>query len=52
MNNLSSYGGLVDANIKASDKDLPVAENKFLVQVNLQVDKFPKWRLRTLPVRN
>ena len=24
MNNLSSYGGLVDAKIRASDKDLPV----------------------------
>ena len=24
MNNLSSYCGLVDANIRASDKDLPV----------------------------
>ena len=24
MNNLSSYCGLVDAKIKASDKDLPV----------------------------
>ena len=26
MNNLSSYCGLVDAKIRASDKDLPVAE--------------------------
>ena len=25
MNNLLSYGGLVDAKIRASDKDLPVA---------------------------
>jgi hypothetical protein len=26
MNNLSSYYGLVDAKIRASDKDLPVSE--------------------------
>jgi len=26
MNNLSSYCGLVDAKIRASDKDLPVTE--------------------------
>ena len=33
MNNLSSYCGLVDAKIRASDKDLPVQEttvNRFL----------------------
>ena len=28
MNNLSSYCGLVDAKIRASDKDLPVSETK------------------------
>ena len=27
MNNLSSYCGLVDAKIRTSDKDLPVASN-------------------------
>ena len=27
MNNLSSYCGLVDAKIRASDKDLPVSHN-------------------------
>ena len=29
MNNLSSFFGLVDAKIRASDKDLPVQENIF-----------------------
>ena len=29
MNNLSSYFGLVDAKIRASDKDLPVTELEF-----------------------
>ena len=28
MNNLSSYCGLVDAKIRASDKDLPVLANQ------------------------
>ena len=28
MNNLSSYCGLIDAKIRASDKDLPVQERK------------------------
>ena len=28
MNNLSSYCGLVDAKIKASDKDLPVTKSQ------------------------
>ena len=28
MNNLSSYCGLVDAKIKASDKDLPVTKER------------------------
>ena len=31
MNNLSSYCGLVDAKIRASDKDLPVYEKLRLV---------------------
>ena len=30
MNNLSSYSGLVDAKIGASDKDLPVLGTKLL----------------------
>ena len=30
MNNISSYCGLVDAKIKASDKDLPVLVNERL----------------------
>ena len=30
MNNLSSYCGLVDATIRASDKDLPVPNIKFI----------------------
>ena len=29
MNNLSSYFGLVDTNIRASEKDLPVQQNLF-----------------------
>ena len=29
INNLSSYCGLVDAKIRASDKDLPVQHNKY-----------------------
>ena len=28
MNNLSSYCGLVDAKIRASDKDLPVTDSR------------------------
>ena len=28
MNNLSSYCGLVDAKIRASDKDLPVSQKE------------------------
>ena len=31
MNNLSSYCGLVDAKIRASDKDLPVWKSKFTI---------------------
>ena len=31
MNNLSPYCGLVDAKIGASDKDLPVKQNKLTV---------------------
>ena len=30
MNNLSSYCGLVDGKLKASDKDLPVFKNFFI----------------------
>ena len=30
MNNLSSYCGLVNARIRASDKDLPVKTNSFV----------------------
>ena len=43
MNNLSSYCGLVDAKIKASDKDLPVhVENVFSVfKVRLEVPQWP-----------
>ena len=33
MNNLSSYRGLVDAKIRASDKDLPVRK---VLTLNLQ----------------
>ena len=33
MNNLSSYCGLVDAKIRASDKDLPVTNNYFSIKV-------------------
>ena len=30
MNNLLSYCGLIDAKIRASDKDLPVPNSRFL----------------------
>ena len=33
MNNLWSYCGLVDANIRASDKDLPVTELMVLMDL-------------------
>ena len=39
MNNLSSYCGLLDAKIRASDKDLPVQLRKWA--------KEPKWSLMT-----
>ena len=29
MNNLSSYSGLVDAKVRASDKDLPVKAKEY-----------------------
>ena len=40
MNNLSSYCGLVDAKIRASDKDLPVDEGvlSYTGQANLECD--------------
>ena len=37
MNNLSSYCGLVDAKIRASDKDLPVLQTKEGPQQNVEV---------------
>ena len=40
MNNLTSYGGLVDAKIRASDKDLPVAKvKKFCVTAGSKREK-------------
>ena len=33
MNNLSSYCGLVDAKIRASDKDLPVHKKQGIVNI-------------------
>ena len=46
MNNLSSYCGLVDARIKASDKDLPVHNKKGeimpLKKKRLFIDKIEK----------
>ena len=42
MNNLSSYCGLVDAKIRASDKDLPLQE-----QVRLFFNKFGDCRTTT-----
>ena len=33
MNNLSSYCGLVDAKIRASDKDLPVIESVARIRI-------------------
>ena len=36
MNNLSSYCGLVDARINASDKDLPVVDTKLLKVLKLR----------------
>ena len=51
MNNLSSYSGLVDAKIRASDKDLPVTVKlkseliliKFLYFINVIADTKPIW---------
>ena len=37
MNNLSPYCGLVDAKIRASDKDLPVTTNRNLQRYQLRV---------------
>ena len=42
MNNLSSYFGLVDAKIRASDKDLPVQELQIIhlkkyVELNMEM---------------
>ena len=34
MNNLSSYGGLVDAKIRASGKDLPVRSKSLKIITN------------------
>ena len=39
MNNLSSYCGLVDARIRASDKDLPVQHNPELGFQDQQVGR-------------
>ena len=40
MNNLSSYCGLVDAKIRASDKDLPVLELVIFKFRRVSWDKF------------
>ena len=47
MNNLSSYCGLVDAKIRASDKDLPVLIN----DLQFQSDKDPRQRHLQRPSR-
>ena len=36
VNNLLSYCGLVDATIRAFDKDLPVAGDKIIIQPDLE----------------
>ena len=36
MNNLSSYCGLVDVKIRASNKDLPVL-NRYFVQISMYI---------------
>jgi hypothetical protein len=36
MNNILSYGGLLDARISASDKDLPVLKNTKKLQKKTQ----------------
>ena len=42
MNNLSSYYGLVDTKIRASDKDLPVtALRAALDQLSIPLNKLP-----------
>ena len=44
MNNLSSYCGLVDAKIRASDKDLPVNKLKFpllTIFLSIPLNKLP-----------
>ena len=40
MNNLLSYCGLVDAKIKASDKDLPVTKMKMRQSSNVNSNNF------------
>ena len=39
MNNLSSYCGLVDTKIRASDKDLPVANKDFFKDYHEKITK-------------
>ena len=42
MNNLSSYHGLIDAIINASDKDLPVINKKILLHFFFSSNEFQK----------
>ena len=42
MNNLSSYCGLVDAKIRASDKDLPVRVANPFVNLNYNLENLQK----------
>jgi hypothetical protein len=39
MNNLSSYCGLLDAKIRASDKDLPVSHKFHTFSINSDVEQ-------------
>ena len=54
MNNLSSYCGLVDAKIRASDKDLPVqmdfAVNKMKLSMNVMENMSARTFLLKKPI--
>ena len=44
MDNLSSYCGLVDAKIRASDKDLPVPHSTAYVNFRKQFNRKVQWK--------
>ena len=53
MNNMPLYYGLVDAKIRAADKDLPVQYQKILIRkVNGSGNNFVKWVITTIKIRH